>query len=186
MATGDILRQEVADGTDLGREAKRYMDDGALVPDEVVIGMIRSRLAGGADDFLLDGFPRTVAQAEALDVMLDELGAPVEAVISLMVPDEELTRRLGGRWLCRRCGRSFHEVSNPYDAADLCPVDGAVCDLYQRADDRPETIEARLQTYAKQTAPVVDYYRRRAVLREIDGTGDLGEIYDRIRAAIDR
>lgn len=184
LATGDILRQEVGDGSELGREAKRFMDAGALVPDEVVIGMIRSRLNGSADDFLLDGFPRTVAQAEALDTMLGTLDAPLEAVVSLLVGDDELTRRLGGRWLCRKCGRSFHEVSNPYSADDRCPADGGECDLYQRADDRAETIAARLATYADQTAPVVDYYRAHGILREIDGTGDLDAVYARIRAAL--
>ncbi len=160
------------------------MDGGKLVPDEVVIGMIRGRLGGSAGAFLLDGFPRTVAQAEALDVMLAELDAPLETVVSLLVPADELTRRLGGRWLCRRCGRSFHEVSNPHRPEDLCPADGGQCDLYQRADDRPETIAARLDTYARQTEPVVGYYVARGVLREVDGTGELDEVYDRIRAAL--
>jgi adenylate kinase len=184
LATGDILRQEVADSTALGVEAQRFMNDGQLVPDEVVIGMIKGRLDGAPDDFLLDGFPRTIAQAEALDVMLNALGAPLEAVVSLLVPHDELTRRLGGRWLCRRCGRSYHEVSNPYRSDDLCPVDGGQCDLYQRADDRPETIAARLETYTKQTAPVVGYYRERGVLCEIDGTGELDAVYARIRVCL--
>lgn len=160
------------------------MEAGDLVPDEVVIGMIRGRLDGSADAFLLDGFPRTVAQAEALDSMLATLRAPLEAVVSLLVPDDELTRRLGGRWLCRRCGRSFHEVSNPYSPEDRCPVDGEVCELYQRADDRPETIAARLATYQEQTAPVVGYYATRGVLRQIDGTGELDVVYARIRDAV--
>ena len=162
------------------------MDAGELVPDEVVIGMIQRRLDGSADDFLLDGFPRTVAQAEALDIMLGTIGAPLEAVVSLLVPDDELTRRLGGRWLCRKCGRSFHEVSNRYSTADRCPADGGVCDLYQRADDRPETIAARLATYGQQTAPVVGYYEARGLLQAIDGTGDLDAVYARIRTALGR
>ncbi len=160
------------------------MDAGDLVPDQVVIGMIQGRLEGSADDFLLDGFPRTVAQAEALDVMLGALGAPLQAVVSLLVPDDELTRRLGARWMCRKCGRSFHEVSNPYSPADPCPADGGTCDLYQRADDRHETIVARLATYRDQTSPVVGYYATRGVLREVDGTGELAEVYARIRAAL--
>ncbi len=184
LATGDILRQEVADGSRLGTEAKGYMDRGALVPDEVVIGMIRGRLNGSAADFLLDGFPRTVAQAQALDAMLVELDAPLEAVLSLQVPHDELVRRLGGRWLCRRCGRSFHEVSNPYPG-DPCPAGGGPCDLYQRDDDRPETVAARLQTYASQTAPVVEHYRAGGVLREIDGTGGPEDVYARIRATLE-
>lgn len=184
LATGDILRQEVADGTALGAEAKRYMDDGKLVPDEVVIGMIKGRLDGAASDFLLDGFPRTVAQAEALDAMLAELGAPLEAVVSLLVPTGELIRRLGGRWLCRKCGRSYHEVFNPRTDDDVCEADGGTCDLYQRDDDRPETVAVRLETYERQTAPVVDYYRDSGVLREVDGTGELDEVYSRIRGTL--
>lgn len=185
LATGDLLRAQVAAGTDLGLEAKKHMDAGALVPDEVVIGMIRSALAERTDGFLLDGFPRTVAQAEALDGMLADLGAPLEAVISLVVPDDELTRRLGGRWICRRCGRSFHETANPYDGGPCPDGDGAAsCDLYQRDDDRPETVAARLATYAGQTAPVVDHYAEAGLLREVDGTGALDDVYARIRSAV--
>jgi adenylate kinase len=187
LATGDILRQEVADGTELGREAKRFMDSGGLVPDEVVIGMIRARLAADADDFLLDGFPRTLAQAESLDRMLAELDAPLEAVISLEVPTAELERRLGGRWLCRACGRSYHEVSNPHTAEDVCAVNGlGGCDLSQRDDDRPEAVATRLATYADSTVPLLDYYGGRGVLVAIDGTGALDEVYDRIRGALAR
>lgn len=160
------------------------MDDGKLVPDDVVIGMIRGRLDGAATDFLLDGFPRTVAQAEALDAMLDNLDAPLDAVVSLLVPNEELVRRLGGRWLCRKCGRSYHEVFNPHTPGDVCDADGGECDLYQRDDDRPETVAVRLATYADQTAPVVDYYRARSVLREVDGTGEMDDVYARIRGAL--
>jgi adenylate kinase len=161
------------------------MDEGKLVPDEVVIGMIRGRLSGHSSDFLLDGFPRTVAQAEALDAMLEELGSPLEAVISLVVPNDELVRRLGGRWLCRKCGRSYHEVFNPHTREDVCEADGGTCELYQRDDDRPETVAVRLQTYEEQTAPVVDYYQGRGVLREVDGTGEVDDVYERIRGTID-
>jgi len=159
------------------------MDSGGLVPDEVVIGMIRSALATQSNAFLLDGFPRTVAQAEALDVMLGDLDAPLDAVISLIVPNDELTRRLGGRWICRACGRSFHEVFNPYDDSS-CPSGAERCDLFQRDDDRPETVAARLATYAEQTAPVVDYYRAKGILREVDGIGELSDVYDRISAVL--
>ncbi len=173
----------MADGTELGLEAKRYMNDGKLVPDEVVIGMIRAALQAQPDAFLLDGFPRTVAQAEALDVMLGELTAPLDAVISLVVDNDELIRRLGGRWICRACGRSFHEVFNPYDNS-ACPSGTPTCDLYQRDDDKPETVAARLATYADQTAPVVDYYRAKGILREVDGIGELDDVYARISAAL--
>jgi adenylate kinase len=161
------------------------MNEGRLVPDEVVIGMIRGRLAGAPDAFLLDGFPRTVAQAEALDETLEDLGAPLEAVVSLVVPDAELERRLGGRWLCRACGRSYHEVSNPHTADAVCEVNGpGGCDLYQRDDDRPEAVATRLATYSSDTAPVIGHYAARGVLVEVDGTGALDEVYARIRAAL--
>jgi adenylate kinase len=146
--------------------------------------MIRGRLEGAASDFLLDGFPRTVAQAEALDAMLAELDAPLDAVVSLLVPIEELVRRLGGRWLCRRCGRTYHEVFNPHTPDDVCAADGGACELYQRDDDRPETVTARLETYEAQTAPVVDYYRGRGVLHEVEGTGKLEDVYARIRGTL--
>jgi adenylate kinase len=160
------------------------MDAGDLVPDQVVIGMIRAALDGDARSFLLDGFPRTVAQAEALDAMLGELGAPLDRVVSLAVPTDELVRRLGGRWICRHCQRSFHKTANPYDPSDACPVTGEPCDLYQRDDDRPETVAARLDTYATQTAPVVGYYRDAGLLIEVDGTGALDDVYTRIRSAV--
>ena len=135
LATGDLLRAAVAEGTDLGREAKRYMDAGELVPDAVMVGMIRERLSGGTDRFVLDGFPRSVPQADALDALLADLGLPLDAVISIRVSRDELVRRLAGRWICRRCGRSFHEVFNPYHGED-CPAGGGKCDLYQREDDK--------------------------------------------------
>jgi adenylate kinase len=174
----------VAEGTELGREAKGYMDRGDLVPDGVVVGMIRERLAdGGADGFLLDGFPRSRGQAEGLDAMLDELGAPLDAVLLLAVGREELMRRLAGRWLCRRCGRTFNESSAPY-MGDPCPAGGGRCDLYQREDDRPETVANRLDVYEAQTAPLVDHYRAAGILREIDGTRSPEEVYEQITASL--
>jgi len=164
------------------------MDAGALVPDEVVIGMVRERLAAGAADVLFDGFPRTVPQAEALDALLAELGAPLQAVLLLEVSRGELVRRLGGRWLCRRCGRSYHEVFAPY-GGEPCPggaggPGGGECDLYQRDDDRPEAVANRLDVYDSQTAPLVGYYDGRGFLRRIDGEGSTDEVYERIKAAI--
>jgi adenylate kinase len=187
LATGDLLRAAVKAGTDLGREAKRFMDAGDLVPDAVVVGMIRERLeAGAADRFLLDGFPRSVGQAEALDAMLGELDAPLDGVLLLAVPREELVRRLAGRWLCRKCGRSFHEAFAPYRGgdADPCPTDGGACELYQRDDDTPATVENRLNVYDQQTAPLIDYYRRRELLREVDGRRSPDEVYGQIKAAV--
>ncbi|MGB0730859.1 MAG: adenylate kinase [Miltoncostaeaceae bacterium] len=183
LSTGDLLRAAVKEGTPLGLEAKRYMDAGDLVPDAVVIGMIQEALAGRTDDFMLDGFPRTTPQAEALDAMLARMGAPVDAVISFDVPRDELVRRLGGRWICRGCGRSFHEVSNPYDGAP-CSATGAECDLYQRDDDRPEAVANRLDVYDSQTAPLIDYYASRGLLRRVDGALPLDEVQAQVVEAI--
>jgi adenylate kinase len=186
LATGDLLRAAVAAGTDLGAEAKRYMDAGELVPDAVVVGMIRERLAGSdAGRFLLDGFPRSVPQADALDRTLSDLGMPLDAVLSIAVSREELVRRLAGRWICRRCGRSFHEVFNPYPGTPCPSGDGSEsCDLYQREDDRPETVSHRLSVYEEQTAPLIDYYRSRGLLREVDGERTPDEVHDQIVAHI--
>jgi adenylate kinase len=170
----------VAEGSALGVEAKRYMDAGELVPDAVVVGMIRARLDGtGVRDFLLDGFPRSVPQADALDGTLTALSLPLDAVISISVSREELVRRLAGRWICRRCGRAFHEVFNPYPG-DPCPAGGGLCDLYQRDDDRAETVSNRLSVYDEQTAPLIDYYRSRGLLREVDGERTPDEVHAQI------
>ena len=183
LATGDLLREAVAKGTDLGREAKRYMDAGDLVPDAVVIRMIRERLSPGEDNFLLDGFPRTLAQAQALDQMLADLGAPLDAVLLLEVSREELVRRLAGRWICRTCGRSWHEVFAPHVRDATCETIGE-CDLYQRADDRPEAVENRLSVYAESTAPLIDYYAAGGLLRTIDGEQSQDEVYGQITSAV--
>lgn len=159
------------------------MDAGDLVPDAVVIGMIRERLHPGADDFLLDGFPRTLAQAKALDEMLAGLDAPLDAVLSLEVSREELVRRLAGRWICRTCGRSWHEVFAPHVRDATCEATGE-CDLYQRADDRPEAVENRLNVYAQSTAPLIDYYAERGLLRAIDGEQSQEGVYGQIASAV--
>lgn len=170
-------------GTPLGLEAKGYMDAGDLVPDQVVIGMIREALTGRTDDFMLDGFPRTIAQAEALDAMLSEVGAPIDAVISFEVPRDELVRRLGGRWICRGCGKSYHEVSNPY-GGEACSAGTPECDLYQRDDDRPEAVANRLDVYDQQTSPLIAYYESRGVLRRVDGALSLDEVQAQVVEAI--
>lgn len=184
IATGDLLREELAAGTELGLEARRHMDAGELVPDAVVIGMVRERLAAGATDVLFDGFPRTVPQAEALDGLLTELKSPIDVVLLLSVPREELAQRLGGRWLCRACGKSYHEVFAPYGGDPCRSADGAACDLYQRDDDRPEAVANRLDVYDNQTAPLVGYYEAGGRLRRVDGLGTADEVYERIQAAI--
>jgi len=183
LSTGDLLRAAVAEGTPLGVQAKTFMDAGDLVPDEVVIGMIREALTGRTDDFMLDGFPRTIAQAEALDGMLAEVGAPLDNVISFEVPRDELMRRLAGRWICRGCGRSFHEVSNPYDGSP-CSKTGEACDLYQRDDDRADAVANRLDVYEAQTSPLIEYYRSRGLLRDIDGSLPLDEVQARVVEAL--
>lgn len=163
------------------------MDAGDLVPDAVVVGMIRERLEGGAsENFLLDGFPRTHAQAEALDAMLGDLGIGLDAVLLLAVPREPLMARLTGRWLCRDCGRSFHDTFAPYAGAgdDPCPSNGGECTLYQRDDDKAEAISNRLDTYDAQTAPLIDYYRDAGLLREIDGDQSQDEVREQITAAL--
>lgn len=180
VSTGDILRTAVAGGTPLGREAKGYMDQGALVPDGVVIGIIRERLAAPdcAEGYILDGFPRTAAQAEALGETLRALGTPLTAVLSLTVDPEELVRRLSGRRSCGSCGAAYHLTTAPPRRAGVCDRCGGA--LLQREDDREETIRKRLAVYREQTAPLVAYYRGRGLLKEVDGRGDVSEVFARI------
>lgn len=168
----------------MGLEAKKYMDAGDLVPDEVVVGIIRDRMTGDTvNNFLLDGFPRTLPQAEALDEMLTGLDAPVDHVLSLEVPRDDLVSRLAGRWLCRKCGRSFHEKFAPYQD-EPCSKDGDRCDLYQRDDDKAEAVENRLNVFAAQTEPLVEYYDKAGLLRRIDGGKAQDEVYEQIRSAV--
>ncbi|MEK7338974.1 MAG: adenylate kinase [candidate division NC10 bacterium] len=180
VSTGDILRAAVAAGTPLGREAKATMDQGALVPDGVVIGIIRERLAAPdcARGYILDGFPRTAAQAEALGETLQALGTPLTAVLSITVEPEELVRRLSGRRTCGNCGAAYHMETAPPRRAGLCDRCGGA--LLQREDDREETIRKRLAVYREQTAPLVDYYRGGGLLREVDGRGDIDDVFARV------
>lgn len=184
ISTGDILREAVKEGTPLGQEAKRYMDQGKLVPDDVVIGIVKERLKEGDchKGFILDGFPRTVAQAEALERMLGEMGRGIDHVIDIEVSEEELLRRLTGRRTCRRCGAMYHIVFNPPKQEGICDRCGG--ELYQRDDDREETIKARLKVYQEQTAPLIDLYQKRGLLRRIEGAGEIEEIEGRILEAI--
>lgn len=186
ISTGDILRQAVADGTPLGREAKGYMDRGALVPDEVVIGIIRDRLAQGdcGRGYILDGFPRTVAQAEALGKTLEAAGGSLDHVLSLQVDEEELVKRLSGRRTCGACGAMFHVTFNPPKREGTC--DGCGGALIQREDDREETVRRRLQVYGEQTAPLIAYYERRGLLRRVPGQGEIPEIFARISRGLGR
>ena len=185
ISVGDIFRWHMQSHTKLAARVRRIINSGQLVGDDVVEEIVRMRLDmhDWNYGFILDGFPRTTPQAEALDAMLAEMGAPVDAVISFDVPRDELVRRLGGRWICRGCGRSFHEVSNPYDGAP-CSATGAECDLYQRDDDRPEAVANRLDVYDSQTAPLIDYYASRGLLRRVDGALPLDEVQAQVVEAI--
>jgi adenylate kinase len=186
VATGDMLREAVAAGTPLGLEAKRYMDAGALVPDEVVIGLVEERLArpDAARGFVLDGFPRTAAQAEALDAMLRRRGESLDRVVFLDVGREELIRRLTGRRVCGRCGTAFHVVSAPPKVAGRCDNCGG--ELTQRSDDTREAVATRLDVYEKQTAPLLAYYRDRGLLVTVFGEGPMDRVASDIRKAVGR
>ena len=176
ISTGDILRAAVREGTPLGREAQGYMDRGALVPDSVMIGLIRDRLGceDCANGFILDGFPRTLDQAEALDTLLGELDKPLTHVFDVEVPREELLKRLTGRRVCRNCSASFHVEFNPPKTEGVCDHCGG--ELYQRADDNLETVGKRLDVYGEQTRPLTEYYRKKGLLKTIDGTRPIAEI----------
>jgi adenylate kinase len=186
IATGDMLREAVAAGTPLGREAKSYMDRGALVPDDVIIGMIAERLhqPDARSGFLLDGFPRTIAQAEGLERLLKDLGQPLEHVIYFDVAEPELLRRLTGRRVCRACGHSFHVVSNPPRREGVCDACGG--ELYQRVDDSESTVRNRLAVYNGQTAPLLDWYGGKGLLASIKGEGTIEDIGRRVQDAARR
>jgi len=180
ISTGDILRANLKAGTELGLEAKKYMDAGKLVPDEVVIGIINNRIQ--EEDcrrgYMLDGFPRTVAQAQALDKILGEQGSGIDHVISIEVPDQELMGRLTGRRTCRQCGQGFHVMFDPPKVEGVCDKCGG--ELYQRDDDNEQTVANRLKVYWDQTQPLIEYYKKKGLLRSIDGVGDIKEIFGRI------
>jgi len=183
VATGDMLREAVAAKTPLGLEAKRHMDSGGLVPDDVVIGLVGERLAqlDAKAGVVLDGFPRTVTQAEALDALFARTGLTLDRVVFFDVSRDELLRRLTGRRVCRACGRTFHLVSAPPKVAGKCDACGG--ELYQRVDDSEATVATRLDVYQKQTAPLLDYYRRGKLLAEVRGEGSVDQVADAIRKA---
>ena len=183
LATGDMLREALAARTALGLEAKRFMDQGVLVPDEVIIGLMRERLAkpDAAKGFIVDGFPRTIAQAEALARLLKDAGQALDAVIFFDVSEEELLRRLTGRRVCRQCQTTYHLVSAPPQKPGVCDRCGG--ELYQREDDRAETVRRRLEVFARQTTPLLDYYRQRNLLTTVAGEGPIDSIRQAIRRA---
>ncbi|MEH0937072.1 adenylate kinase [Micromonospora psammae] len=176
ISTGDIFRANVSQGTPLGVEAKRYMDAGKLVPDDVTINMVRDRLAepDAGEGFLLDGFPRTTPQAAELDKLLADLGTALDLVLELVVDDDEVIRRLSGRRTCRGCGKIWHVEFDATTREGICDRCGA--ELFQRDDDKPETIAARLREYAEKTAPLVDYYGAQGKLVGIDATGPVEDV----------
>lgn len=179
ISTGDLFRFNVGQGTALGVEAKKYMDAGQLVPDEITINMVRQRLGepDATDGFLLDGFPRNVPQAEVLDEMLKELGVKIDVVLELVVEDDEVIRRLSGRRTCRGCGKIWHVEFDPTTVDDVCDrCDGQ---LFQRDDDKAETIAKRLEVYHDQTEPLVDFYSAQGKLVGIDATGPVEDVTDR-------
>ena len=187
VSTGDLLREAVAAGTELGRAAKAVMDAGQLVDDHTMLGIIRDRLArpDAARGFILDGFPRTIPQADGLAALLAEIGRPLDAVVLLDIEPVVLEKRLAGRRTCRRCGRVFHVESNPPRAGERC-TDGAPHELVQRPDDKLETVRQRLSVYCERTQPLIDYYAKKGLLRRIDADGSLEDVDARLEAAIKR
>ena len=183
VSTGDILRANVREGTELGLAAKTYMDKGELVPDEVLIGIIKNRLkeADCKNGFILDGYPRTIPQADALNGILEELEKPIDVVLNLEVQDEELVERISGRLMCS-CGASYHRTFNPPKKEGICDVCGAK--VYQRADDSAEAVRNRLAVYKKQTQPLIDYYRKKGVLMTLDGSKDINEVFEDIKGIL--
>jgi adenylate kinase len=184
ISTGDMLRAQVAQGTELGREAQKYMNAGELVPDEVILGMIGQRIGeqDAREGFLLDGFPRNTSQADALAATLADSGRRLTGVLLIDVPDEVLVRRLAGRRVCLKSGHVYHVEFDPPKREDVCDQDGSR--LIQRDDDREETIRRRLEVYARQTAPLIDYYESAGLLRRFDGQRNPNEVHDHIRATV--
>jgi adenylate kinase len=184
ISTGDIFRANVSGGTELGKQAKKFMDAGDLVPDEVTNAMVRDRLAedDAADGFLLDGFPRNVAQADELNGILDKLGSPLTVVLDLEVDTDEVVKRLSGRRTCKKCGHVWHLEFDPPSVEGVCDRCGG--QLYQRDDDRPETVRHRLEVYADQTAPLIGFYRKLGKLVAIEALGHVEDVTERAIAAL--
>jgi adenylate kinase len=186
ISTGDLFRENLKNETELGRLARQYMDAGELVPDEVTVGMVRERLnrpdtEAGA---IFDGFPRTIAQAGALKELLAENDDAVNVVPYIHVDPDLLLKRLAGRWTCPVCGRVYHELFNPPQEEGICDVDGA--ELYQREDDTVETQRRRIEVYFEQTAPLLDYYRQKGLLVQIDGEQPIDEVFQELKEAIEK
>ncbi|WP_163971964.1 adenylate kinase [Oceanobacillus halotolerans] len=186
ISTGDMFRQAIKDGTELGKKAKAYMDQGDLVPDEVTVGIVKERLA--KDDcekgFLLDGFPRTIQQAESLQTILQELGESIDYVLHVDVPEEKLVERLTGRRICPTCGKAYHVIYNPPKEAGKCDKDGSA--LIQREDDQLETVKNRLEVNKKQAQPLLDFYHDKGYLVTINGEQDIDLVFKDIQAKLEQ
>lgn len=185
ISTGEIFRAAMKEGTEMGKKAKEYIDRGDLVPDEIVVGIVADRLAEDdcKEGFLLDGFPRTLPQADALSEVLDKLGRKLDNVVQLDVPDEELMKRLTGRRICRDCGEEFHVVFKKPKVEGVCDKCGGK-DLYQRSDDNEESGRQRLDTFHAQTKPLIEYYSAKGLLLPVNGVGSIDEIFGRIETAL--
>lgn len=184
ISTGDIFRKNLKEGTPLGIKAKEYMDQGLLVPDELVVDLVKDRLLEEdcKDGFMLDGFPRTVLQAESLEEELTRLGQTLNAVININVDAELLFKRLTGRRICKSCGATYHVYFNPTKSEGLCDKCGG--ELYQRDDDQETTVRKRLEVYQDQTQPLIDYYKNKGTLVDIDGVGEIDDVFSRINASL--
>lgn len=184
ISTGDMFRAAIKEGTPMGVEAKRYMDQGELVPDEVVVGLVKERLSVSdcQEGFILDGFPRTVAQADALDETLTQMGKQLNAVVCIDVPQKALIERLTGRRVCRECGGGYHVMYKQPQKEGICDACGG--ELYQRADDQEATVKNRLDVYLAQTKPLIDYYKEKGKLLMVDGQQDIDEVFQNITAKL--
>lgn len=184
IASGDLFRKHLGEGTELGKLAKTYMDKGELVPDDVTVRMVLERLAepDAQAGYILDGFPRTLEQAQALDAALAEKGEDVLSAPLIEVDTDELVRRLGGRWVCRSCQTPYHDLSNPPASKGVC--DACQGELHQRSDDKPEVVRTRLETYERQTAPLIGYYEEQGKLRRVNGQQDVERVTADLEAAV--
>ena len=184
LSTGDMLREAKSSGTEMGKRVAEVMDRGELVTDEIVIGLIREKLAQGGKGFIFDGFPRTLAQADALEALMAEMGQHVDAVIEMRVDDEALVARISGRFTCGNCGEVYHDVTKPTKVAGVCDVCGST-DLRRRADDNAESLKTRLMEYYKKTSPLIGYYYAKGNLSPVDGLADIDVVAAEVAAVLD-
>ena len=185
LSTGDMLREAKSSGTEMGKRVAEVMDRGELVTDEIVIGLIREKLAQGGKGFIFDGFPRTLAQADALEALMAEMGQHVDAVIEMRVDDEALVARISGRFTCGNCGEVYHDVTKPTKVPGVCDVCGST-DLRRRADDNAESLKTRLMEYYKKTSPLIGYYYAKGNLSPVDGLADIDVVAGEVAAVLDR